>query len=85
MAEPSEVLPQVKQLLVERLFLDVKPEDIGDDENLIEKFGIDSVRIFEVVVGLEETFGVSFADEDFAVERFSTARSIAEIVTSKNG
>jgi acyl carrier protein len=84
MAELSELLPQVKQLLVERLFLDVKPEDIADDENLIEKFGIDSVRIFEVVVGLEESFGVSFADEDFSVERFSTPRRIAEIVAAKN-
>ncbi len=85
MAELSEILSQVKQLLVERLFLDVKPEDIGDDEDLIAKFGIDSVRIFEVVVGLEETFGLSFADEDFSVERFSTARQIAGLVVARNG
>ncbi|MHC4917615.1 MAG: acyl carrier protein [Planctomycetota bacterium] len=85
MADSSEVLKQVKGLLVERLFLDVKPEDIGDDENLIEKFGIDSVRIFEVVVGLEETFGLSFADEDFDVDRFSTPKCIAEVVASKAG
>ncbi len=85
MAELSELLPQVKELLVERLFLEVTPGDIGDEENLIDRFGIDSVRIFEVVVGLEEQFGVSFADEDFSVERFSTARAIAEIVMAKNG
>ena len=84
MASLEEILPQVKQLLVERLFLDVKPGDIADDENLIEKFGVDSVRIFEVVVGLEESFGLSFADEDFSVERFSTPRQIAEMVVSKN-
>ncbi len=85
MAELSEILPQVKEMLVERLFLDVKPEGIADEENLVDRFGIDSVRIFEVVVGLEEQFGVSFADEDFSVERFSTAKSIAEIVIAKNG
>ena len=84
MAEISEILPQVKQLLVERLFLDVKPEDIGDEENPIERFGIDSVRIFEVVVGLEEVFGVSFADEDFSIERFASARLIAQTVLSKS-
>lgn len=84
MASLEELLPQVKQLLVERLFLDVKPEDIADEENLLEKFGVDSVRIFEVLVGLEESFGVSFADEDFSVERFSTPRRIAEVVISKN-
>jgi len=85
MAELSEILPKVKEMLVERLFLDVKPQEIADEENLVDRFGIDSVRIFEVVVGLEEQFGVDFADEDFSVERFSTARSIAEIVIAKNG
>ena len=84
MADLSEILPQIKQLLVERLFLEAKPGEIGDEENLIERFGIDSVRIFEVVVGLEETFGVSFADDEFSIERFSTARQIAEAVLAKN-
>ena len=85
MPESGETMAQVKQLLVERLFLDAKPEEIGDDENLIDRFGIDSVRIFEVVVGLEETFEVNFADEEFSIDRFSTARRIAEAVEAKSG
>jgi acyl carrier protein len=85
MSDINELLPKVKQLVVERLFLDVAPEGIGDDENLLEKFGVDSVRMFEIVVGLEEAFGVSFADQDFSVERFSTARTIAEVVAAKTG
>jgi acyl carrier protein len=85
MSDINELLPKVKQLVVERLFLDVAPESIGDDENLLEKFGVDSVRMFEIVVGLEEAFGVSFADQDFSVERFSTARKIAEVVAAKTG
>jgi acyl carrier protein len=83
MADLSALVPQIKKLVVERLFLDVPPESIGDDENLLEKFGVDSVRMFEIVVGLEESFGVSFADQDFAVERFATARKIAEVVAAK--
>ena len=85
MSDINELLPKVKQLVVERLFLDVAPESIGDDENLLEKFGVDSVRMFEIVVGLEEAFGVNFADQDFSVERFSTARKIAEVVAAKTG
>jgi acyl carrier protein len=83
MAEIGEILPRVKTMLVERLFLDVAAGDIGDDDDLVKRFGVDSVRIFEVVVGLEETFGVSFADEDFSVERFATPRLIAGIVAAK--
>jgi len=83
MAEVSKLLPQIKKLVVERLYLEAQPEDIGDDDNLLEKFGVDSVRMFEIVVGLEESFGVSFADEEFSIERFSTARRIAEVVAGK--
>ena len=85
MPDLNALLPQVKKLVVERLFLDAPPESIGDDENLLEKFGIDSVRMFEIVVGLEESFGVSFADEEFSVDRFATARKIAEVVAGKTG
>jgi acyl carrier protein len=85
MPEIDALLPQVKKLVVERLFLEAAPESIGDDENLLEKFGIDSVRMFEIVVGLEEAFGVSFADQDFSVERFATARKIAAVVAEKTG
>jgi acyl carrier protein len=85
MADLSALLPRVKKLVVERLFLDVPPESIGDDDNLLEKFGVDSVRMFEIVVGLEETFGVSFADQEFSVDRFATARRIAEVVAGKTG
>jgi acyl carrier protein len=85
MPDINALLPQVKKLVVERLFLDTPPENIGDDENLLEKFGIDSVRMFEIVVGLEESFGVNFADQEFSVERFATARKIAEVVAAKTG
>lgn len=83
MADVDSLLPSIKKLLVERLFLDVAPETIGDDEDILQRFAIDSVRIFEVVVGLEESFGVSFADQDFAIARFSTPRKIAEVVSAR--
>ncbi|HCU37858.1 MAG TPA: hypothetical protein DGT21_21205 [Armatimonadetes bacterium] len=85
MADAAELKSQIKEMIVERLFLDVDPADITDDENLMETHDVDSVRLFEIVVGLEEVFDVSFEDADFTVETFSTVNSIAEYVTSKTG
>ncbi len=85
MADAAELKSQIKEMIVERLFLDVDPADITDDENLMETHDIDSVRLFEIVVGLEEVFDVSFEDADFTVETFSSVNSIAEYVTSKTG
>lgn len=74
---------RIKELVVQCLFLDVDPSSIKDDDNLMEVHGVDSVNLFEIVVALEEDYGISFEDEDFDVETFSTVGSIAELVERK--
>ncbi|HEX8550514.1 MAG TPA: acyl carrier protein [Abditibacteriaceae bacterium] len=76
---------RIKGLIVERLFLEVAPEQIGDDENLMEAHGVDSVALFELVVGLEDEFGIAMEDVDFKIDSFQTVNSIAAFVTEKGG
>jgi len=76
---------QLKEMIVERLFLDVDPAQIGDDENLMESYEIDSVNLFEIVVGMEEQFEISFEDDDFSVDLFATVSSLADFVAHKRG
>jgi acyl carrier protein len=85
LAEETNLKQQLKQMIVERLFLKVDPQDIPDDANLMETYNIDSVNIFEIVVGLEDDFGISLAEEDFSIEAFATVDGIAELVTRKRG
>ena len=73
----------VKELMVERLYLKVKPEEIADDALIMETLGVDSVSVFEIVVGLEETYGLSFEDDEFRIENFRTPKSIADYVRRK--
>jgi len=74
---------RLKELIVERLFLKIEPADIGDEDDLMDKHGIDSVQVLEIVVGLEEEYGVSFEDEDFDIEVFKSVKSIADFVREK--
>ena len=74
---------QIKEMIVERLFLEADPDAIADDENLMENYEIDSVNLFEIVVGLEEQFDISFEDEDFSVDLFATVNSLADYVERK--
>jgi acyl carrier protein len=85
LAEDAALKRQLKQMIVERLFLKVAPETIPDDANLMEAYGVDSVNIFEIVVGLEDELGISLAEEDFSIEAFATVNGIAELVTRKRG
>jgi acyl carrier protein len=79
----DELKPKLKAMIVERLFLNVAPEDIKDDEPLMETYNIDSVALFEVVVGLEEDFGVSMEDDEFSLDLFENVNSVADFVSKK--
>jgi len=83
MSDAAELTERIKELVVQCLFLDVEPPSIGNDENLMEVYSVDSVNLFEIVVALEDDYGISFEDEDFDVETFSTVASIAELVKRK--
>lgn len=82
---PEDLPAQLKNMIVERLFLNVSPEDIGDEENLMDEYNIDSVNLFEIIVGLEDEFGLTLEEEDFNVETFSTVANIAAFVEQKRG
>lgn len=74
---------EIKELLVERLFLRLQPEEIGDNVPLLESLGIDSVALFELVVGLEDVYGITFEEDEFRLSLFKDVESIADFVEHK--
>ncbi len=84
MSGADSIEAQVKELIVELLFLrDVSPGDIGDEDVIEETLGVDSVQLFQIVAGLEETFDILFGDEDFDATRFRTVKAVADVVREK--
>mgnify|MGYP005671994465 CR=1 FL=1 len=79
------IIQKVKQMIVERCFLTIDPQEIDDEAPLMETIGLDSVQILEVVVGCEEVFGVTFDDADFDIENFSTVSKLAALVKKLQG
>lgn len=79
----EDLKAQLRAMIVERLFLNVEPETVKDDENLMAQFGIDSVALFEIIVGLEDEFGITLDENDFSIATFETVDSIAAFVESK--
>ena len=73
----------IKEIMVERLFLKIPAERIDDDTEIMQELGVDSVSVFEIVVGLEETYNISFEDDEFKLETFRTPKSIADYVRKK--
>ena len=76
----EDLKTRVKIMIVERLFLDVSAGEIGDRTPLMETYGVDSVALFELALGLEDEFGISMDDVDFDISTFRTVDSIAKFV-----
>jgi len=73
---------QIKSLMVEKLMLQMSPEEIGDETMLFgpEGLGLDSIDALELVVGLEKTFGISVQNSELAAKVLRNVESIAVYV-----
>lgn len=79
--ELMEVKDRLKKLIIQRLKLQMEPEAIDDDAALFgEGLGLDSIDALELVVGLEQEFGVQVPDEAVGREAFASINALAEFV-----
>ncbi len=59
-------------------------EDLPDDYPLIDKGVLTSLQTVELLMFMEEEFGVTVEDEDLNEENFATVADIAELVAAKS-
>ena len=57
----DEIFDKVKGVIVEQL--NVEEDDVNEDASFVDDLGADSLDIVELVMALEEEFGVSIPDE----------------------
>lgn len=85
-ADLAELRAKIKHLIVDRLKLEVAPEAIEDHQPLFgEGLGLDSIDALELVLGIEQEFGVKVEDEEMGQEALSSVASLAEFVAAKRG
>ena len=62
MASREEVHEQVREILVERL--DIDEADVTEEASLRDDLKADSLDLVELIMDLEERFGVKISDEE---------------------
>jgi acyl carrier protein len=70
----SELHAQVKRLLADK----GDSESLGDTDSLVLSGRLDSTDVLQIVMFLESSYGIDFADQPFDQEDFD---SIARILT----
>jgi acyl carrier protein len=80
----ENLAPRVKELIVRRLKLDIDPTSIQDDAPLFgEGLGLDSIDALELVLGLEQEFGIKVEDEEVGVKAFSSVNALVDFIEQK--
>ena len=77
----SETADRVKKIVVEHL--GVEQEKVTEDASFIDDLGADSLDIVELVMALEEEFGVEIPDD--AAEKITTVRDAIEYIDQNKG
>lgn len=84
MKENTEIIFDIKKLIVERLKLQVDPDEIDDDDELFGgALGFDSLATLEIIAALENKFDIEVFDEELTTELFTNIQTLADYVKSK--
>jgi acyl carrier protein len=74
--EREEILSKVAEVVAEQL--NVEEADVVEDASFIDDLGADSLDIVELVMALEEAFGVSIPDQE--AENIKTVGDAVEFI-----
>jgi len=76
---------EIKQLLIEKLLLQITAEEIGDEQPLFGpgSVGLDSVDALQVVVELDKKFGLKIQNPEEATQILQSVHTIAEAVVRR--
>ena len=70
------IIEKIKEVLAEQLGIDAK--NIKDDANILEDLGADSLDIIEMLMALEDEYGVTIPDDQ--INKVKTVQEVANLI-----
>lgn len=78
----DKLMADLKHQIIEALNLKhLKPEDIGDDQPLfVQGLGLDSIDALELIVLLQQKYGIKITDPQEGPKIFQSVKTMAEYI-----
>lgn len=79
----NHITNELKQIIAEKLDINIKLEEVSDNAYLFEELGLDSIAVVELIHNIEETFGFEFGEDDLDMEYFENMQTLSQFIASK--
>lgn len=75
----ADIFAQVKDVIVDKLGTDA--DKVTPEASFVDDLGADSLETVELIMGLEDKFGITIADEE--AEKIRTVRDAVSFIESR--
>jgi acyl carrier protein len=84
LSETTDIIQQIKHILVEDMQLNVVCDEIPDNYSLLESgLGLDSILIAELIARIEDRYGLQFDERVLQVELFNNLSLLAGFIAQE--
>jgi len=80
MMDKQEITIKIKEIVVDLCDLSINPEEIPDDCNIVETYGIDDLDKVELIMDIEKNFEIEIPDSDVTPEVFQAITNLVELI-----
>lgn len=78
-----EIEAQVRKYVAQNLLFSDNGFEYDDDDSFLQEGIVDSVGVLELVLFVEETFGVNVDDQEITPDNFDSVNKLASYIRSK--
>jgi acyl carrier protein len=76
----EDIKHRIVEVMIRDLELTLDPNEIYNTSRLDDLFGMDSIAITELIIGIEQEFNIKIPAEDLSVKIFQNLETLTEYV-----